>query len=115
MPENHTSTIKKVRISAGGQGSVTVNALQMANDGVIRSFADGIQKSDSSNGSTIVYKKGDVNGDDNVNTADVRIILRYVIGGGTFSAAQQKAADYNSDSKIDTQDVRTMLTSISTI
>ncbi|MBQ9414484.1 MAG: CHAP domain-containing protein [Clostridia bacterium] len=113
LPSSGVSTIKKVRIDLGGQGSATVSAIQMSSGETIRSFADGVQKSDSSTGNVVNIIKGDVTGDEKVNTADVRSILKYVIGGGAFTDTQQKAGDYNNDNKVDTLDVRQMLTAIS--
>ncbi|MBQ9413684.1 MAG: hypothetical protein IJU16_00995 [Clostridia bacterium] len=55
---------------------------------------------------------GDVTGDGIMNTTDVRLILKSIIGGVTFTDAQSAAADYDQNGKIDTVDVRVMLRTI---
>ena len=49
-------------------------------------------------------RKGDVNGDGQVNTADVTAIYSYVINGAD-SGIQRDAANVNGDSDVNTADV----------
>ncbi|MBQ9415181.1 MAG: SH3 domain-containing protein [Clostridia bacterium] len=110
LPTDGNSTIKRIKVTAGGQGSVTLSALQMAEDDVIRTFADGVQKSEHTDEVvTPVYKKGDIDNDGMVSTGDVRTILQSVIYNGTLDAAQTAAADYDGNGVVDTADVRRIL------
>ncbi len=50
LPADGVSTIKQVKVSLSGKGSITVYAIQMAANDVIVSFPDNVKKSDSTTG-----------------------------------------------------------------
>ena len=54
-------------------------------------------------GSTIV--PGNVNGDGKINSADVNLLYRAVMGYATLTDAQTSAADVNNDGKVNSADV----------
>ncbi|MBQ9414879.1 MAG: phosphodiester glycosidase family protein [Clostridia bacterium] len=54
-------------------------------------------------------KPGDVSGDNDVNSSDGRMILRYLSGKTNFTDQQLAAADYNGDGEVGTSDVRAIL------
>lgn len=62
--------------------------------------------SGSSNGTV---KKGDVNFDSAVNSADALMILEYSVGKRSFNTQQKAVADYNSDGYINSMDALAVL------
>ena len=52
------------------------------------------------------YKRGDVNGDGEINIADVNVIIEIILGN-TFDDGTMKRADVNDDSEINIADVNT--------
>ena len=62
--------------------------------------------SGSSNGTV---KKGDVNFDSAVNSADALMILEYSVGKRSFNTQQKAVADYNSDGYINSMDAFAVL------
>lgn len=107
VPADGISTIKEVKVLVSGQGSVTVDALQIANTTDIVNYADGVCKTDSSAAGTVL--KGDINADGSVTTADARMLLQYSVGGIDLTDEQKAAADYDEDSALSTADARKML------
>ncbi len=64
----------------------------------------------TANGSTytvVVY--GDVNGDGNANTVDIRNIMTHVLGSATYSNAQSEAADHDGVGGVTSTDARRWL------
>ncbi len=59
---------------------------------------------------TLTPYYGDVNGDGDVATADVRLILRQLVGNGTL--ARPERADYDEDGTVDSTDARLVLLSL---
>lgn len=55
------------------------------------------------------YTLGDLNGDSNVNTSDVKLLLSYALGKISFTSSQIAAADINHDGKVNTNDARALL------
>lgn len=55
------------------------------------------------------YKKGDVNGDGEVDNVDALTILKYDAGLTELTEAQMKAADYNTDGSADNADALAIL------
>ena len=58
----------------------------------------------------VKFSLGDVNGDNEVSTADTRDMLGYIVGVVPQADIKQRAADLNGDGRITTADVRAMLT-----
>ncbi|MDD3363021.1 MAG: dockerin type I domain-containing protein [Hespellia sp.] len=58
-------------------------------------------------------KKGDVNGDNNVNLKDLMIILKHVSGKESMDESKQKIADVNADGKVDLKDLMLILKFVS--
>lgn len=54
-------------------------------------------------------KKGDVNEDSSVDSADLRFILRNICGKSDFTERQTKIADVTGDGMVDSQDLRKVL------
>jgi hypothetical protein len=55
---------------------------------------------------------GDVNGDENINTGDAVLILKYISSSAELNADQLLAADFNQDTKVNTGDATAILKSI---
>jgi hypothetical protein len=55
---------------------------------------------------------GDVNGDSEVNIADINTLLDIILGGGTDDAATMKRADVNSDSEVNIADINAVISII---
>ncbi len=58
--------------------------------------------------------KGDLNGDNLVNTSDVRMVMLMALGAGTPTQKQMWWGDYNINNDIDTTDARMLLTEVLT-
>lgn len=104
VPADGISNIRYVTVKLAGQGSVTLNSLQISNTTDIVRYADGIVKSDSSDS-----VKGDIDNDGVMSTQDVRECLKFQIGSVTFTEAQKSLADYDGDGTFTTADMRKML------
>ncbi len=52
---------------------------------------------------------GDVNGDGEVNIADVNVVINVILNGGTTDADLFKAADVNGDGEVNISDVNTLI------
>lgn len=108
LPANGISTIKKVTITLAGQGTLTLNSLQVSNTTDLVNYADGLSKKDSSTGAAI----GDINQDGAVTTVDAREMLMLILGGGTITDAQKALGDYDGDGAFSTTDVRKLLSAV---
>ena len=104
-PEDGMSTVKSVTVTLAGAGELTVNALQLSSDTVEQTFEDGVVIRQT----TPAALKGDVNGDGDLTTIDVRMALCYALGAGHFSDEQITLADFTGDGDVTTADVRDML------
>ncbi len=113
LPADGVSNIRYVTIKLAGQGSVTLNSLQISNTTDIARYADGVKKSDSTTGTdtppTPTPDKGDINNDGDVTTADARMLLQFSVGAIELTDAQQDVADFDEDGALSTADVRRML------
>ncbi len=109
LPENGISTIMQVKIILSGEGTLTLNKLQVANTTDFFSYADGVYKEDSSTAVVEPNLAGDLNYDEFVTTADARLVLLYLANAVTLNDTQVLAADFNGDGTIDAIDVRAML------
>lgn len=108
MPSNGVSTIKKVTVVLAGQGTVTLNSLQVSNTTDLVTYADGLSKQDQTTGAL----KGDVDQNGSVTTADARDLLMLVLGGGTIDDSMKAIADYDGDGIVSTTDARKMLSEL---
>ena len=108
VPANGISVIKSATVHVGGVGTVTLNALQLANSDAFKTYTDSITRSDATPDQT-QGKLGDVNGDGELSTLDARGVLMFVIGTESFTEAQNKLADFNGDGDITTADSRAIL------
>lgn len=54
-------------------------------------------------------KRGDINGDDNVNVTDVTTLVNIILGTVTADEKMRKAADLNNDDNINVSDVTTLV------
>ncbi len=110
VPANGVSTIKAVRIVLGGQGTLTLNSLQISNTTDRVNYADGVIKKEETFGNAKPHGgKGDINADGDVNTGDARDFLKFSVGTKTFTEFQKETADYDEDGTLSTGDVRKML------
>ncbi len=105
VPTDGISNIRYVTVKLAGQGSVTLDSLQVSNTTDIVRYADGLVMSDSSAGGVM----GDVDYDGEMSTQDVRECLKYQIGSVTFTEEQKALADYDGDGTFTTADMRKML------
>ncbi len=105
LPANGISTIKQVRIVLAGEGTLTLNSLQVSNTTDIVRYADGRTKQDQTTGAL----KGDVDQNGTVTTADARDLLMLVLGGGTIADSMVAIADYDGNGFVTTTDARKML------
>ncbi len=110
LPANGISTIKQVRILLAGEGTMTLNKLQVSNTTDLVNYADGEYKQDSSTGKTTLV--GDVNNDGAVTTTDARSILMLVLGGGSITDDLLAVGDYDGDGFMSTTDARRILTKL---
>ena len=55
------------------------------------------------------YKKGDINGDGEVNQEDIKLLKEYLEGKKDLSEEELKRADMDNDGKVDSQDLRQLL------
>ncbi len=99
------SVIKSVTVTMMGEGTLTLRGLQASRRETIEYVSDGMTAS----GALEEVKKGDVDGNSAVTTADVRLILLNILGVESFSAEQEALADYNGDGVISTTDARAIL------
>ncbi len=109
MPADGVSVVKSVTVKAGGKGTLTVGAIQIANEDVLSVYNDGVYKTDATTG---VAMMGDVNGDSAITTADARLILQYSVGSVVLDAVYVKAADFNNDGTVSTLDARDLLCTV---
>ena len=70
---------------------------------------DNPSSDDSSGSSTTERKRGDINGDGNVNANDALLVLRASVGKATLTAEQTKAADLTNDDKVNAADALVIL------
>ncbi|MBR5134108.1 MAG: dockerin type I repeat-containing protein, partial [Clostridia bacterium] len=116
LPSNGISTIKQVKIIVSGQGTVTLNSLQVSNTGDVVRYADGEYKTESSNGTIVPDPSdkivGDVNDDGNLSTVDARALLMLVLNNTTVPEAMRPVADYNGDGNVTTTDARAILLAV---
>ena len=52
---------------------------------------------------------GDLDRNDTLTSADIRIMLRYMVGGRTLTAEEFSLADYDGNKRVDTLDARYVL------
>ncbi len=123
LPADGKSTIKTVTVTAGGKGTVTLSALQVASNDALAWYSDDVVVSDSSPVSQPdtdpdvdpdrpVIVMGDVDGDGEVSTTDARTVLLYTVDLADLTADQLAVADYNGDGIVSTMDAREMLMSL---
>jgi len=116
LPANGVSTIKQVRIVLSGEGTLTLNSLQVSNTTDLVNYADGKYKTDGS--SAVITPPvpdtvlGDVNGDGSVSTVDAREMLMIILGGGTITDELLKVGDFNGDGFFSTTDARAVLSQL---
>ncbi len=103
------SVVKSVTVTMMGEGTLTLRGLQASRRETIEYVSDGMTAS----GELAEVKKGDVDGDSAVTTADVRLILLNILGVESFSEAQAALADYNGDGIVSTTDARSILIALS--
>lgn len=103
-----SSDIKSVTVTLMGEGSLTLKALQASRYETVNYVQDG----QSSSGSLEKAAVGDINRDGNVDSTDVRLLMREMVVEGSLTAGQRLLADYNKDGKINTADARAMLLTI---
>ncbi len=108
LPADGVSTIKQVRVKVSGEGTVTMNSLQVSNTSNIVNYADGVYKADSTGGVTI----GDVSLDGEITTTDARMILQHTVSLIVLDGTAVAAADFNGDGEINTADARDILMSV---
>ncbi len=110
VPADGVSTIKAVRVVLGGQGTLTLNSLQISNTTDRVNYADGVQKSDSTTGNAKPSAgRGDVDNNGDIDTKDARSMLKYSTGSITFTEVQKENADYDEDGTLSTSDIRKIL------
>ena len=117
VPANGISTVKWVKVRVGGQGTVIVNSIQIAENDRVMVFRDGKSKSDSN---TSVDPEppvpdvviGDVDGNGEISTADARTILMFLTGVENLTDEQLAAADFDGNGEVTTADAREILLSI---
>ena len=102
-PADGLSTVKTVTVTLNGAGSVVLDALQLSSATTVTTMADG----DTCTAET-PDTKGDLNGDGEVNTMDVRAILKRMTAG-ELTPAEHTAADVNGDGVANTVDCREIL------
>ena len=114
VPADGISVVKAVTVRVKGEGTVTLNEVQLAANDVLTVFTDAVQKSDSSLPAPPppVDVNGDVNGDSTVSTVDARLIISHLLGSAPLSEEALRLADYNGDGVVATSDVRDILTSV---
>jgi len=78
-------------------------AVSGATRGVALARADGIPVPDDT------VRKADVNFDGEINSTDVRYVLRHTVGADTLTSRAQLAADVNDDGLVNTDDAREVL------
>lgn len=61
---------------------------------------------------SIIYNKGDITGDNNIDAMDMYKIIQYILGNITFTDNERNAADFNSDGIIDAMDMYLMIQKI---
>ncbi len=112
LPADGVSTIKQVKIVLSGNGSLTINSLQLSNTNDFVNYADGVVKADGTQGDIPVPTepiKGDIDYDGEVSTTDARDMLKFSIGSLELTDAQKELADYDEDGALSTGDIREML------
>jgi len=105
LPADGVSVIKSVTVEVGGQGAVSFNALQIANEDVLSVYNDGAYKEET----TPTVSAGDVNQDGSVNTSDALLAMRYALSDDGLFDDALLAADYNGDGQVTSLDVRQMM------
>lgn len=85
-------------ISSNGFVSRTFNAKRSGTTVSIE-FTDGLNEIGK------LYLKGDINGDGTLNTQDLLLVKRHIIGYKTLNRYQFRVGDINSNQKINTQDL----------
>jgi len=112
-----SSTVKSVTVTLAGEGTLTLKALQAARTDSVTYVKDGAYNSGSLKAQEPEpdpkpdNKQGDVNGDGELSTQDVRLLMLETVIGGTLTKEQLALADYNGDGVVNTQDARAMLQS----
>ncbi len=103
------STVKSVTVTLTEAGSLTLKALQASRLETVTYVEDG----GSSNGELkeTPAVSGDLNGDGEMSTLDVRLVMLQQVGDGTLTDEQLAAGDLNGDGKVNTIDARLMLRS----
>ncbi|MBQ3094437.1 MAG: metallophosphoesterase [Clostridia bacterium] len=102
-PTDGFSTIHDVTVTLGGAGSLTLDGLQLSSAQTVQTIRDDVAKEEDT-----TFLLGDVDGNGEVTTSDIRLVLKHT-GGASLTEAQLLAADVNGDGKITTVDVRDML------
>ena len=108
LPANGVSTIKQVRVVLAGEGTLTLNSLQVSNTTDIVRYADGLQKEETTTGGL----NGDVDGNGSVSTADARELLMLLLTGTGMDDSMKAIADFNGDGEVSTSDARELLLSV---
>ena len=105
-----TSTIKSVTVTLTEKGTLTMSALQVSRNSAITYVQDGEYNSGSLSAEPDNKLMGDVNGDGQLSTQDVRLIMSATVGSdGVLTDEQLAVADYNGDGVVNTQDARAIL------
>ncbi len=104
------SQIKSVTVTLTQPGTLTLSALQAARIDTVTYVQDGAYSDGSLSGKPDDTLMGDVNGDGQLSTQDVRLIMSATVGGdGVLTEEQLAVADYNGDGTVNTQDARAIL------
>ncbi len=118
IPADGKSTVTMVTVKVGGAGTVYVNSLQLAEHDRLVQFRDGVTKSDSSVAGSVDPEPpvnnglmGDADGNNEITTADARMVLQYTIGSVVLTEEQKALCDFDGDGSITTADARDILIS----
>ncbi|MBQ9414687.1 MAG: metallophosphoesterase [Clostridia bacterium] len=102
-PANGRSTVKAVTITLKSAGTITFDALQLSSVTGIAAMPDDMTAQKISGG-----VPGDVDGNGSLTSTDIRMILRFTVGG-SLTPEQQAIADVTGDGQVTSRDVRELL------